>query len=87
MKIRYECDYCHQQFDNETACRCHEIEHLNNIDKLKYDIQNIRCEDICQYCSHAYYVYGCELNCPCKGCCDVNNYKDFIPVRNISEGD
>ena len=87
MKIRYECDYCHQQFDNEMVCRYHEIEHLNNVDRLKYDIQYIMCEDICQYCAHAYYVYGCELNCPCKNCCDANNYKDFVPVRNISEGE
>ena len=91
MKILYECDYCDAQFPNEAMCRCHEADHLSDMDKFKYYLKYIVHGDICSYCAHAYYVYGCELNCEHRGCCDTNNYKDFTPVRTLKvktkEGD
>lgn len=77
MKIKYECDHCKAQFDTETSCRCHEILHLHGIEAVKYYIQYATIEDLCSYCDHAYYVYGCELNCQNKNCNAENNYKDF----------
>ena len=77
MKIKYECDYCQAQFDTETACRVHEILHLNGIEAVKYYIQYATIEDVCSYCDNAYYVYGVDFNCPYPDCNVKNNYKNF----------
>ena len=80
MKIRYECEFCHQQFDDEKSCRLHEASHLENIEKTKYLIQHFLGEDVCAHCAHVFYVYGCEPDCMFGDCGPSNNYKDFVGV-------
>lgn len=80
MKIKYECDYCHKQFDNMYKCRLHEAcKHIkNSADKIKYITINMLNGSVCDYCKNQYYVYGCEPDCQHKDCNGNNNYKDFI---------
>lgn len=80
MKIKYECDYCHKQFDNMDECQVHEVdEHIENpADKFKYITINMLNDSVCSYCKNQYYVYGCEPDCQHKDCGYNNNYKDFI---------
>ena len=84
MKIIYKCESCGKEFDNINVCKYHEMLHLNSVDKFKYYIQNVECQDLCKYCAHIYYVYGCEANCSHKDCTARNNYKDFIPHSSVS---
>ena len=81
MKIRYECEKCKRQFDDKTTCALHETSHIeDDTERIKYFILRYTTEDICKYCSHVYYVYGCEPSCGVTDCCEANNYKCFIPL-------
>ena len=77
MKIKYCCNYCDKQFDDESTCRAHEILHLHGVEELKYYIQYATNKDLCSYCDNAYYVYGSEFRCDHNECSARNNYKDF----------
>lgn len=77
MKILYECEYCHEQFNNKNTCMRHEESHLKDVDKFKYHVVYVNKEPLCKYCEHVYYVYGCEENCEYKDCSPMNCYKDF----------
>lgn len=77
MKIIYECEYCKEQFNDASTCMAHEILHMCSNDKAKYYIQNVLGKDLCSYCEHAYYVYGCELSCNHNDCNQNNNYQYF----------
>ena len=77
MNTIYECEHCGKQFYNQTCCAYHEILHLKDVEKMKYYIMNCTTEDLCKYCGHVYYVYGCEQECNFKDCNRANNYKDF----------
>ena len=67
MKIVYECEYCGQQFYDKQTCINHE--------KL---CVNFRTGNMCDYCDHAYYVYGCEFDCKYRNDCNIlNRYKNF----------
>lgn len=78
MKIRYECEHCHEQFDCEKKCRAHEALHLDDVERAKYLIQHFLNEDVCVHCAHSFMVYGCELDCMFGDCGPSNNYKDFV---------
>lgn len=78
MKIRYECEHCHEQFDCEKKCRAHEASHLDDIERVKYLIQHFLNDDVCAHCAHVFYVYGCEQDCMFGDCGPSNNYKDFV---------
>lgn len=78
MKIRYECEFCHEQFDCDKKCRLHEAAHLDNVEKTKYLLRYFLNEDICAHCAHVFYVYGCEPDCMFGDCGPFNNYKDFV---------
>lgn len=77
MKIKYECEYCHEQFDSKNECQKHEMLHLYDIDRFKYYVKSMSGQDICSYCANAYYVYGCERNCDYHYCNEKNNYRYF----------
>lgn len=87
MIIKYECEYCGELFNHEEDCIEHESSHLTGVEKIKYEVLNkVRWnwnEDICDYCDHSYYVYGCERDCEYKTCCNSNNYKNFIPTEPL----
>ena len=78
MKIIYECEFCHQKFDNEIACVLHEGAHLTDNERIKFYIIYGLKHNPCDHCIHAYYVYNCEFNCSHKDCNCTNNYKDFV---------
>ena len=82
MKTKYECEVCGQPFNNPIECQTHEANHFTGVEKLKYELIHSR-NDICDYCDHSYYVYGCELDCNFDGCTYKNNYADFKPVEPI----
>lgn len=83
MKVLYECETCHKQFGIKSSCALCELSHLCDDDeKYKYYVLHIMNHDICAVCKHAYYVYGCELNCAYKDCNSTNNYKDFKRVED-----
>lgn len=77
IKIKYCCNYCDKQFDDEATCRAHEILHIHGIEELKYYIQYVTDKDLCSYCDNAYYAYGSEFRCNHNECNARNNYKDF----------
>lgn len=78
MKVKYECSYCHKQFQDRQQCYEHEMdEHLQGADKIKYCIINVLDENPCRYCKNLYYIYGSEPNCSHNHCAYNNNYKDF----------
>lgn len=83
MKVRYECEFCHEQFDCEKKCRMHEAAHLANTERTKYLITHVLHESVCAHCANAFYVYGCELDCMFDDCGPANCHKDFVPeVQN-----
>ena len=86
MKIIYQCEFCNKQFDNANICKYHEMLHLSTIDKFKYYICNIEGQDLCKYCNHIYYVYGCEPDCKFKDCTAQNNYQNFNPDISVTTG-
>ena len=83
MKIKYECDVCGREFGSSWVCRSHEASHFFGVERIKYDLCHNQEEDICDYCEHSYYVYGCEQSCQFKNCSVGNDYKDFKPVEPL----
>ena len=77
MKIIYECEHCHKQFNDNHQCSIHELSHFDKDEGVRYYIRNIIGSQLCEYCEYAYYVYGIELNCVNKNCGPNNNYKNF----------
>ena len=83
MTTIYKCDICGKEFKSEFTCRHHESQHLDGIERVKYDLINAARVDICDYCKNSYYVYGCERDCEYKKCSYKNNYENFIPVEPL----
>ena len=83
MKIKYECEYCGEQFESLYRCRVHEASHFTGVKKIKYELINSHEEYICDYCKHSYYVYGCERDCKFNDCTFCNNFKHFEPVEPL----
>lgn len=81
MKTIYKCDVCGREFGSSWVCRSHEASHFSGVERMKYDLIHDQEEDICDYCDHSYYVYGCEQDCKFKDCCFKNDYKHFRPVE------
>lgn len=82
MTTIYRCDYCKKDFRGLKECRLHEASHMNSADRTKYLIM-LECMDVCDFCEHSYYVYGCERDCEYKDCKHSNNYKDFTPTEPL----
>lgn len=82
MKIIYECEHCHRQFNSEIDCILHEGSHLDGIERIKFYIIYGLKHNPCDHCNNAYYVYTCEFNCAHKDCNRMNNYKDFVLKEN-----
>lgn len=81
MQTIYKCDVCGREFGSAWICRSHEASHFPDVERVKYELVHDKKEDICDYCDHSYYVYGCEQNCQFSTCSMTNNYKDFNPVE------
>ena len=77
MKIIYECEYCHKQFNDKHQCETHELLHFNSDERTKYYIHSKMGYRFCEYCANSYLVYGCELDCQYKDCCLDNHFQDF----------
>lgn len=56
MKVRYECEFCKEQFDNEMSCKTHEASHLTYTEKTKYLLRHVLHESVCAHCANAFYV-------------------------------
>ena len=82
MTTIYKCDTCGQEFKSAKECRICEASHMNPVDKIKYMIM-LECKEVCDYCDHSYYVYGCERDCEYPNCTYDNNHKDFVPVEPL----
>ena len=60
----------------------HEASHMSSTERIKYLIM-LECMDVCDFCEHSYYVYGCERDCTHNNCNRNNNYSDFVPVNPL----
>ena len=80
---QYKCDYCGEVFNDYDKCLAHEYEHQNDdVSRAKYLIRYNLRKDLCDYCEHSYFVYGCEIDCQFKKNCNYkNNYELFAPVK------
>lgn len=85
MTKTYNCDYCRRIFGDETECRLHEMGHLDKNGQIKYDIIHIQKKDVCDFCEHSYYVYGCERDCGIKDCGYENCFKHFVPCEPLHD--
>lgn len=80
MTIKYFCDVCDMGFFNRETCLEHERKHfkdMNKEDRIRLICKNIN-KDPCVYCTHSYYVYGCEFDCVYykkKLCGRFNNFE------------
>lgn len=77
MTVLYRCDVCKELYTSpDEAVQC-ELE-CKGWDS---DVANIvaMAGDPCNYCQHAYYVYGCEFDCKYynKECNFTNKYIKF----------
>lgn len=84
MTIIYKCDTCGKEFNNSRECSICEISHMSPADRIKFMIM-LDCGNICDYCEHSYYVYGCEQDCTYKDCRYFNAYKDFVPTEPLHD--
>lgn len=80
MQIKYVCDYCGNDFSTEEKCRRCEMSHLNDTEKLKYNIKYNQHKDLCDFCNHSFYVYGIERDCKNHVDCLKNDFANFSPV-------
>lgn len=85
MKVIYKCDTCGREFKDSDECEIHEASHGTLIEGIKQAIIS-KGEDICDYCEHSYYVYGCERDCAygiCKKCSWLRpEFKPVHPFHN-----
>ena len=82
MTTIYRC-YCSKNyFRILKECRMHEASHMSSTERIKYLIM-LECMDVCDFCEHSYYVYGCERDCTHNNCNRNNNYSDFVPVNPL----
>ena len=76
MTVLYRCDVCKELYTSlDEAVQC-ELE-CKGWDS---DVANIVALglDPCNYCKHAYYVYGCEFDCKYYNKeCNTNKYIKF----------
>ena len=82
MKVIYKCEVCGREFNSPLDCGHHEESHFSGSSKIKCELY-LQGEDLCDYCEHSYYVYGCEQDCNYDKCSYKNNYKDFQPVEPL----
>ena len=76
MKQVWRCDTCGRIFDDSRKCSEHEISHLPCSEQKKAILSkcNYTGKEICDYCTHAFYVYGCEFDCQFKDRCTKKSY-------------
>lgn len=83
MTVLYRCDMCKELYKTpEEAMMCElECKGWDN------DIANIVALALnpCDYCKHAYYVYGCEFDCQYNKNCDYTNKYIKFERKNKDE--
>ena len=81
MEVVYRCSFCGKEYYNKQKCSNHELSHFANMSKIIKDVLG-KGKEVCDYCDHSYYVYGCERDCDrYKECRNKNSdYKDFVPT-------
>ena len=85
MTTIYKCDTCGREFENGLSCLLHEANHLQGVDKLKYELMYAYGKNLCDYCDKSFYAYGCEQDCEHKDCKYANNFKDFVPTEPLHD--
>ena len=70
----FKCEYCGQVFDDTKTCLEHEISHYPCSEQKRKILAkcNYNGKTLCDYCGHAFYVYGCEFDCEYKTKCNRN---------------
>lgn len=78
----WKCCTCGKIYTDIKKAQVCELSHMDlENDKIKYYINNILVgENVCDYCKHSYYVYGCEQECDIKDCYFDKDYPKFEPV-------
>lgn len=82
MKILFACEFCGAIYETSRGAMKCEFSHsnlfLNDSNNLSNFCSFYLNKDICDFCKHAYYVYGCELDCQKKECQMNRNRPDFV---------
>lgn len=77
MYTKYFCSYCNKELPSERDCRYHEMVVHDGYNSV-VATQLVDGKNPCDFCSNAYYVYGCEFDCQYKMDCQYRNgYKHF----------
>ena len=87
MTQLWKCDICGKTFLKKEDCEFHEIAHddcdLETRIRLKCKNKKL---DLCDYCDHVYYVYGCEKDCEVRNKCTyARNYPYFKPSEKLKD--
>lgn len=91
--VCYGCTCCGTVYNREIDALMCEERHLLDGEKDKYSRYDLirifnliesRGSDPCDYCEHAYYVYGCEQECSFRNSgkcfsCGLDRGKKFDP--------
>lgn len=82
---QYKCDYCGEVFNDYDKCLAHEYEHQNDdASRAKYLIKYNLRKDLCDYCEHSYFVYGCEIDCQFKKTAITRTIMNYLRQLNHS---
>lgn len=86
MYTKYFCDFCNKEFSSEVQCKIHEkVEHEGYPKDASFILG--WGHDPCEYCAHAYYVYGCEQECEHKkDCLEKHKWAKFEFNKELEEG-
>lgn len=78
MYTKYFCSYCNKELPSERDCRYHEMVVHGGYNSVAA-AQLVDGKNPCDFCSNAYYVYGCEFDCGYKLICTrCNGYAHFV---------
>ena len=80
----FKCEYCGQVFNDTKTCLEHEISHYPCSEQKKKILAkcNYNGKTPCDYCDHAFYVYGCEFDCEYKTKCNRNEMWPYWVYKN-----
>lgn len=80
----FKCEYCGQVFNDTKTCLEHEISHYPCSEQKREILAkcNYNGKTPCDYCKHAYYVYGCEFDCEYKNKCNRNEMWPYWVYKN-----
>lgn len=82
MKVVYKCDTCGRVFKDPNECEIHETSHGTLVENIRQTIIS-KGQELCDYCEHSYYVYGCERDCTYRTCKSGLTHREFRPVHPL----